>query len=82
MVAVLHGGGLVQEEGWEQAGCLAVSGGLVPTEPTNGGIARGGKCGADLRGRYGTPPVRKGSAPRSRRGGKSFPSNENCYSPS
>jgi len=25
------------------------------------------------RGRYGTPPVRKGSAPRSRREGKAFP---------
>lgn len=42
VVAVLHGGGLVQEEGGEQAGRLAVSGGLVPTEPTNGGSARGG----------------------------------------
>lgn len=42
MVAVLHGGGSVQEGGGEQAGRLAVSGGLVPTDSTNGGIARGG----------------------------------------
>lgn len=41
VVAVLHGGSSVQEEGGKQAGRLAVSGGLVPTEPTDGGIARG-----------------------------------------
>ncbi len=44
VVAVLHGGGLVQEEGGEQAGYLAVSRGLVPNETTNGGIARGGSA--------------------------------------
>lgn len=44
VVAVLHGGGLVQAAGGEQAGCLAGSGGLAPTHPTNGGIARGGRA--------------------------------------
>ena len=39
----------------EQAGYLAVSRGLARKEPTNGGIARGSKCGADWRWRYGTP---------------------------
>lgn len=36
--------GSVQEGCGEQVGRLAVSGGLVPTEPTNGGIARGGSA--------------------------------------
>ena len=44
VVAVLHGVGLVQEGVREQAGRLAVNGGLTPTEPTNGGIARGGSA--------------------------------------
>ena len=38
----MPGGGLVQEVDGKQAGRLAVNGGLVPTEATNGGIARGG----------------------------------------
>jgi hypothetical protein len=42
VVAVLHCEGFVQGKVGEQVGRLAVSGGLVPTEPTNGGIARGG----------------------------------------
>jgi hypothetical protein len=41
----LPGGGLVQEVDGKQAGRLAVNGGLVPTEATNGGIARGGSEG-------------------------------------
>jgi hypothetical protein len=57
VVAVLHGGGLVQEEGGEQAGRLAVSGGLVPTEPTNGGIARGGSSERIHEGVTGAVPL-------------------------
>ena len=40
----MPGGGLVQEVDGKQAGRLAVNGGLVPTEATNGGIARGGSA--------------------------------------
>ena len=59
VVAVLHGGGLVQEEGWEQAGRLAVSGGLVPTEPTNSGIARGGSAERIREGVTGQLPLER-----------------------
>jgi hypothetical protein len=38
----LPGGGLVQEVDGKQACRLAMNGGLVQTDPTNGGIARGG----------------------------------------
>ena len=40
----MPGGGLVQEVDGKQAGRLAVNGGLVPTEATNGGIACGGSA--------------------------------------
>ncbi|HBJ85267.1 MAG TPA: hypothetical protein DDZ88_15610 [Verrucomicrobiales bacterium] len=35
---------MVQEVDGKQAGRLALNGGLVPTEATNGGIARGGSA--------------------------------------
>ena len=55
----MPGGGLVQEEGGEQAGRLAVSGGLVPTEPKNGGIARGGSAERICEGVTGHLPLER-----------------------
>jgi hypothetical protein len=76
VVAVLHGGGLVQEEGWEQAGRLAVSGGLVPTEPTKGGIARGGSAERICEGVTGHLPLER-VAPHEVGAGESlFPTDE------
>jgi len=76
VVAVLHGGGLVQEEGGEQAGRLAGSGGLVPTEPTNGGIAGGGSSERIREGVTGNLPLER-VAPHEVGAGESlFPTDE------
>lgn len=72
-VAVLHGVGLVPEAAVGASWPFGGEWGLAPTELTNGGIVRGG--GAEPGGRYGTPLVGMGSASRSRREGKAFPSN-------
>lgn len=76
VVAVLHGGGLVQEEGGEQAGRLAVSGGLVPTEPTNGGIACGGREELIREGVTGHIPLERVAPHEVGAGERLFPTDE------
>ncbi len=65
MVAVLHGGGCVQELGGQQAGRLAEKWRACPDRADEWRDCSWWRCGVDWRGRYGTPPVRMGSRPRS-----------------
>lgn len=76
VVAVLRGGGLVQEEGGKQAGRLAVSGGLVPTEPTNGGIACGGREELIREGVTGHIPLERVAPHEVGAGERLFPTDE------
>jgi hypothetical protein len=68
-----HGEGSVQEAGGEQAGRLAGSGGLGPTAPTNGGIARGGRAERIREGVTGHLPLEWVAAHIVAAKGKSFP---------